>query len=408
MKIAWLMACALPLAAGEWTAWAPREEIAPKSVRRGDSLITEGGGNTSVFGGWVRDEAVKPGQWYRLKLRYKAAGIESERTQLRVSIGWQDANGKNVGEKEAGYLAGEHDGWKEFLIECPADARARSARIEALILNAPAARVEWREAGFERIEAPKPRPVRVSAIRFRPQGTKEPAVSVKQLIGIAESKLREQTDVVLFPEAITLIGTGKTYIAVSESIPGPTTATLGEFARKRGTWVVAGIMERDGATVYNTSVLINRQGAVAGKYRKVYLPQAEVDGGLTPGSEYPVFDTDFGKVGMMICYDAQFADPARYLAMRGAELILMPIWGGPELLTRGRALENQVFIATSGYDYPASVVDPEGAVIASSDVDGTAVSTVIDLNRRYSLRATGNLKTRYRREVRLDRPADIR
>ena len=66
----------------------------------------------------------------------------------------------------------------------------------------------------------------------------------------------------------------------------------------------------------------------------------------------------------MICWDVQYADPARGLALRGAEMILMPIWGGNEALGKARAIENQVFLVTSGYDYPNYAVDPDGGVLA--------------------------------------------
>ena len=83
--------------------------------------------------------------------------------------------------------------------------------------------------------------------------------------------------------------------------------------------------EREGAAIYNTAVLLDRTGKLMGKYRKVYLPREEIQGGLTPGNDFPVFDTDFGKVGMMICWDVEYADPARALALNGAEIILLPI-----------------------------------------------------------------------------------
>ena len=73
-------------------------------------------------------------------------------------------------------------------------------------------------------------------------------------------------------------------------------------------------MEREGTAIYNTAVLIDRDGLLVGKYRKVNLPYDEFEDGITPGSDYPVFQTDFGKVGMMICWDSQFPDAARALA----------------------------------------------------------------------------------------------
>jgi predicted amidohydrolase len=168
--------------------------------------------------------------------------------------------------------------------------------------------------------------------------------------------------------------------------------------------VVAGIYEKEGAAVYNTAVLIDREGRLAGKYRKVYLPREEVEAGITPGNEYPVFQTDFGKLGIMICWDVHYADPARALALKGAEIIALPIWGGNLNLTRARAIENGVFLATSGYDIASLVIDPLGETLATSETDATVAVATVDLNRRYVWPWLGNMKGRFHREVRLDVP----
>ena len=154
--------------------------------------------------------------------------------------------------------------------------------------------------------------------------------------------------------------------------------------------------------VYNTAVLIDRLGNVAGKYRKVYLPREEIEDGLTPGSHYPVFQTDFGTVGLMICWDSNYADPARALALQGAELILMPIWDGNETLTRARAIENQVFLVTSSYGDPSLILDPTGKTLALTTQQGTAAISTIDLNRRYDEKHLGNMRERLMKELRLD------
>jgi len=209
-------------------------------------------------------------------------------------------------------------------------------------------------------------------------------------------------DVILLPEGITVVGTGKHYPDVAETIPGPTTERLAQVAREKNSYIVAGIYERDGAAIYNTAVLIDRTGRFIGKYRKVYLPREEIEGGLTPGNDYPVFRTDFGKVGMMICWDLQYADPARALALRGAEMILMPIWGGNETLAKARAIENQVFLVSSGYDYPTSILDPNGELLAIARDQGTVASATIDLNRRYVDTWLGDMRQRFMKELRLD------
>ena len=215
-------------------------------------------------------------------------------------------------------------------------------------------------------------------------------------------------DVILLPEGITVVGTGRQYAEVAEPLPGPTTATLARIAAKHHAWLVAGLYEREGAAIYNTAVLLDREGNLAGKYRKVYLPREEIEGGITPGSSYPAFRTDFGTVGLMICWDSNYADPARGLALHGAELVLVPIWGGNETLMRARAIENRVFIATSGYDYPTQIIDPDGKIIGEAKSQGEAVMATIDLNRRYLDPWLGDMKQRLRKEVRLDVPAGFK
>ena len=129
-----------------------------------------------------------------------------------------------------------------------------------------------------------------------------------------------------------MCGTGRTYADVAETIPGPSTKFLGGLAAKHHFYIVAGLYERAGKAIYNTAVLLDRDGKLTGRYHKVCIPREEVDGGIMPGTEYPVFDADFGRVGLMICWDLEFPEVARELAARGAEVILMPIWGGEDTL----------------------------------------------------------------------------
>jgi len=99
-------------------------------------------------------------------------------------------------------------------------------------------------------------------------------------------------------------------------------------------------MERSKNVIYNTAALIGPDGKLLGKYRKVCLPREEIEGGVTPGHNYPVFDTRFGKLGMMICWDVHFPEVARNLSNQGAEVIAMPIWGDNPALAKARAIEN--------------------------------------------------------------------
>ena len=119
---------------------------------------------------------------------------------------------------------------------------------------------------------------------------------------------------------------------------------------------------------------------------------------------YPVFKTDFGMLGLMICWDLQFPEPARALALKGAEIIQLPIWGGNELLARARAIENHVFLITSSYDMRTFIVDPTGAVLAEANAKEPVAHAELCLDRRIIQPWLGDMKTRTWLERRGDIP----
>ena len=149
---------------------------------------------------------------------------------------------------------------------------------------------------------PAPRKVRLASVHHRPRNSDGPRANVETFADLVRRAAREKADIVCLPEGITVVGTGKTYVDVAEPVPGPTTERLSAVARECALYIVAGIYERDGAAVYNTAVLIGREGQLVGAYRKTHLPREEWEGGITPGESYPVFETDFGKVGVMVCW----------------------------------------------------------------------------------------------------------
>ena len=391
--------CLQAALAQDWHAWSPRDEITPKLSREGDELRAEGNGNPAVFGGWERSfSGVVPGKWYRVQVRYRATGLTYEPLQVPVRLDWQTASGKRAGQPDYVWQVSSAGDWRTATLTAPAPQNASGVSVQLILQNAANGSVRWKDIGFEPTDAPKSRIARVAAIRLHPRGP-DP---VARFVELATAKVPAQTDIILLPEGITVVGTGKKYADVAEPIPGPSTRRLGELAKTKNAWIVAGIYEREGKAIYNTAVLINRSGQYAGKYRKIYIPREEFEGGITPGSDFPVFDTDFGKVGMMICWDVQYADPARGLALRGAELILMPIWGGNETLAKARAIENHLFLASSGYDFPSLLIDPDGETLARTEQDGEIASATIDLNKRYVDPWLGDMRARFYRELRGD------
>jgi predicted amidohydrolase len=111
---------------------------------------------------------------------------------------------------------------------------------------------------------------------------------------------------------------------VDQPIPGPATDRIAELARRKGFWVLCGtIVERNGDLYHNTSALINDQGEIVAKARKIHRFAAEMLT-VTPGDEQVVVDTPFGRLGVCVCSDFWIMEMPRMLALRGAEIIAVP------------------------------------------------------------------------------------
>jgi len=395
-----------------WSVWAPRAEISPRAFldvtryRTGPaSLALSGNSNPAVHGGWdYVVEGVQPGKWYRFTAWYRAEGVSYEPVQVLAKLRWETADGKRTGPPEFPVAVSVREGWKRLTADAPANRGAARVRIQLLLANAPQATVWWDDISFEEIPPPPPRNVTVAAVKFEPRGAGSGKEAVRRAVEVLDRTLPGKTDVIVFGESLTWAGMRGPMADAAEPIPGPSTEQLGAAARARHSYVVAGLTEREGAAIYNTAVLIDRQGRVIGKYRKTHLPYTEIEEGITPGSAYPVFETDFGKVGMMICWDTEFPDPARGLALGGAEIILVPIWAATETLMRARAMENRVFLAASNYTNPSLIMDPKGESLAVATEQGSAAVATVDLNRRYDWGGLGNMRGRIVREMHAEIP----
>jgi len=408
-----IMSCSAACAQGqdinrsEWKLKSQRKEIAPLgfidsavTYEGKPTLVLAGGGKEYSNGYWYTTVNTEPGEYFQFHANFITTNIEESNRSVLARIIWQDETGKKIGTPEypASFPAGTNGTWNYIkqLYKVPKDAT--KANIELVYRWDANGVVRFAGPSFQKTTAPKPRIVKVAAIHHKPRKstTQENLVQFSKFIATAA---RQKADIVCLPEGITLVGTTNDYISASETVPGPTTEFLGKIAQKHNLYIVAGILEKSGDVVYNTAVLIDRNGNLAGKYRKVSLPQEEIDGGVTPGNSFPVFDTDFGKIGLMICWDVTFPEPARVLAQKGAEIIFLPIWGGDVTLAKARAIENQVYVVSSTYDMITAVFDQEGKVIKEAREKNPVIVVDVDLNKQTLWPWLGDLKSRIPREM---------
>jgi len=293
---------------------------------------------------------------------------------------------------------GGEKGWVSVNGTYRAPPKATQAVVELHLQWATKAKVEWADVSLLETSAPPARKVRLAAVHFRPKGGKTLRDNCEQFAPLLEDAAKQRADLVVLPETLTYYGLGKSYAECAESVPGPSTEYFGTLAKKHNFYVVAGLLERDGHLVYNVAALLGPDGKFVGKYRKVALPRAEISGGISPGDEYPIFDTRFGKLGMMVCYDGFFPEVARQLSTRGAEVIAWPVWGCNPMLASARACENHVYLVSSTYEdisrnwMLTAVYDHEGKPMVKAEKWGTVVVAEVDLSQRLVWPSLGDFK----------------
>lgn len=160
----------------------------------------------------------------------------------------------------------------------------------------------------------------------------------------------------------------KKFTELAEPLDGPYIKKACALSNELNIFLVLGFLELDNETTYNTCILIDPDGDIIGKYSKTHFAQGYTinPSCYVPGEQYPVFQTPFGKIGMMICYDRQLPEPARILALKGAQVLFVPSYGSytdkdgwNTVLLRTRAYENQTPLIFS-HPFQSLLLDEDG------------------------------------------------
>lgn len=371
---------------GAWSTWTPMPSLSPAFSAEKGHLRVAGDGNRHCFGAWTQRVPAQAGRAYRLRVAMRCEGVEDLFLHVTPHVVWRRGELPESSCAEDAIRGFRREGGRivgEDVFVAPANCDGAEVRL--LLRYAPEGVVSFEEVLLTEAEPPAPRRVRVGTMRFRPPRPASPADHVR-LYGEQIDRLgMERPDLILLPEFANTASLpphrGLDLWGFAEPVPGPFCAMLAEKARAYCAYVCAGVVERDGDFMFNAAVLYDREGKLVGKQRKVHPYWPEEPMGILPGDSFEVFETDFGTVGIMICYDSWWPESARLLALKGAEVILFPNAGYEEKILPARAIDNNVYVVASTLNSPAAIVTPRGDLLAVSAVDNT-LTAEIDLNDR--------------------------
>lgn len=248
---------------------------------------------------------------------------------------------------------------------------------------------------------------RVVSVSMQGQGSKERNLETAERL--LERASWDKPDLVCLPETFTGLGlSGEQWFETAETLDGETVARLSAYARKHGCYLVCPMVLRDGSKTVNAAVLIDRKGEVVGYYAKMFPTINELKLGIVPGTDAPVFQTDFGRIGFAICFDLNFHEVAQRLKANGAEMVCFVSMypGGKQVQVW--ALEYRFWMVTAIASTQSMVVNPIGRIIATAQLQyQPLVSCSINLDcivahLDYNFEKLPELKKRYGADAELE------
>jgi len=369
-----------------WEPVYPNRAIAPVfklvSLQGGKpSLMAAGNGRCECFGYIRHRVSLKAKKTYCMGVRLRYEGMDDLNRHLVHGVFAPNFNdGIFTYRRDSPWIVGEN--------RFPGPETDVEGEVRLYFRFSPHGKVWWDRVSLEECDPIPPRPVKIAVA----WGTGDLDYWDRWL----DEAGSQNADIALLPEMFNGKGAGD-----PEPLDGPSGSLMARKARQWHMYVSGTFDEKRGDLVFNAAPLFDREGELVGTYCKNQLYDPEEDEGTTPGVGFPVFRADFGKVGIMICYDSWFPETIRLLAYKGAELILFPNAGYFTGLMPARAADNGVWIAVSSLNNPAGIWDSGGACageeepnptryVASSilsfakdDAKRLLVATV-DLSRRFS------------------------
>jgi predicted amidohydrolase len=388
--------------------WHPHAAAAPLTERNGDTLAIAANGTRTCVGGWQLDYAgVEPGTTYRLVSQAQLNDVDEWRDRLQCLAYWGGIDEDRARKRDStvvewDYLLPERDGDRvAFDRTFTAPEGAKRLSIRYTFRWTPAGSTEWTLPDITIVEPEKTTTPSAIAVvtgqRDDFKGQRRTTESnIAHYTNLCEQACSADPDLIVLPEIAVQYGVEGSPLDLAVPAPGPETERFSEIAKSRDVRILLGLLERDGDAVHNTALLIGPDGEIDGRYRKVHLAVGgEMDSGILPGEDFPVFETEMGRIGCNICMDSSAAESSRMMGLNGADFLLLPIMGDhrawhPEDHTwdlerfRGimqtRAMDNQLCVVVAVNRGEGScVIDRVGHVLAWNDGTEDTIQATVDL-----------------------------
>ncbi len=246
--------------------------------------------------------------------------------------------------------------------------------------------------------------MRVSIVQM--QVVEEKVKNIAHAWALTEQAAKNGADIVVLPEMFPCFYENAAFLENAEEAGGMIWQALSDMARDNGVYLIGGTFpEREGDRLYNTCFVFDREGRQIARHRKTHLFDVDVQGGqhfkesdtFTPGKDITVFDTEFGRLGLCVCFDMRFPELARIMALEGAKAVFVPaafnMTTGPlhwEVMFRSRAVDNQLFTVGCApardengpyVSYGNSLaVDPWGKVLCRADAGEEVLTAELALS----------------------------
>lgn len=232
---------------------------------------------------------------------------------------------------------------------------------------------------------------------------------IKYIFKILEKSVVYQPDIICLPEVFaTSFLEQKQSLAKKIESSAMALKEFSAFARQNKCYLICPVYTTENERVYNSAVLFNRFGEQMGEYRKIHLTESEIMAGITPGPlQPPVFKTDFGIIGIQICFDSLWDDGWKALRQQGAEIVFWAsAYAGGQVIN-AKAWQNKCVVVSSTRKNTSKICDIAGDVVAQTGIwDNNLICAPVNLEKAFlhtwpSVNRFDEIRARYGKSVKI-------